>query len=64
MLKEIIELIDQGTYGGKAFTITLDNKGEVMDYNPDFDLPADVKAAAEEATNGIMDGSISIDLGE
>jgi hypothetical protein len=35
-----------------------------MDYNPDFDLPADVKAAADEAIQGIVDGSITIDVGE
>lgn len=64
VLDEIVDLIGQGTYGGKAFTITLANEGEVMDYNSDFDLPADVKAAAEEASKGIVDGSITIDVGE
>jgi len=64
VLDEIVDLIGQGTYGGKAFTITLENGGEVMDYNPDYDLPADVKAAAEEAIKGIIDGSITIDVGE
>jgi basic membrane protein A len=64
MLKEIIDLIDQGTYGGKAFVITLENEGQVMEYNPDFDLPADVKTAADEAYKGIVDGSITIDVGE
>jgi basic membrane lipoprotein Med (substrate-binding protein (PBP1-ABC) superfamily) len=64
VLDEIISLMGQGTYGGKAFAITLKNKGQVMDYNPDFDLPADVKAASEEAIEGIVDGSITIDVGE
>ncbi len=64
VLDEIIDLIGQGTYGGKAYTITLANEGEVMDYNPDFDLPAEVKTAAEEATKGIVDGSITISVGE
>jgi hypothetical protein len=64
VLDEIIELIGQGTYGGQAFVITLENKGLLMDYNPDFDMPADVKAAAEEAVKGIVDGSITIDIGE
>jgi basic membrane protein A len=64
VLDEIIDLIGQGTYGGTAYTITLENKGEVMDFNADFDLPADVKAAAEEAIQGIVDGSITIDVGE
>jgi basic membrane protein A len=64
VLDEIVDLIGQGTYGGKAFVVTLENDGLVMDYNSDYDLPADVKAAAEEAVKGIVDGSITIDVGE
>ena len=44
VLDEMLALIKDGTYGGEAYTITLENGGLVMDYNPDFDLPADVKA--------------------
>ena len=62
VLNDIINLIGEGTYGGKAYNITLANKGLVMDYNPDFDLPADVKAAADEAVQGIIDGSITITI--
>jgi basic membrane protein A len=64
VLDEIIELIGQGTYGGQAFVITLENEGLLMDYNSDFEMPADVKAAAEDAVKGIVDGSITIDVGE
>jgi basic membrane lipoprotein Med (substrate-binding protein (PBP1-ABC) superfamily) len=64
VLDEIIKLIGEGTYGGKAYSITLENKGLVMDYNPDFDLPADIKSAAEEAVKGIVDGSINIGVGD
>jgi basic membrane protein A len=64
VLDEIVDLIGQGTYGGQAFVVTLENDGLVMDYNSDYDLPADVKAAAEEAVKGIVDGSITIDVGE
>ena len=63
-LNDIVDLIGEGTYGGKAYNITLENKGQVIEYNPDFDLPADVKAAAEEAIQGIIDGSITIDISE
>jgi basic membrane protein A len=62
VLNDIIDLIGEGTYGGKAYNITLANKGLVMDYNADFDLPADVKAAADEAVQGIVDGSITIPI--
>jgi basic membrane protein A len=63
-LGEMISLIAEGTYGGQAYAITLENGGLVMEYNPDFDLPADVKAVADETVQGIVDGSITINLGE
>jgi basic membrane protein A len=60
VLDEIIALIQEGTYGGTAYTITLENGGLVMDYNSGYDLPEDVKAAADAAVQGIIDGSIEI----
>jgi basic membrane protein A len=60
VLDEIISLIQEGTYGGKAYTITLENGGIVMDYNSGYDLPEDVKASADAAVQGIIDGSIEI----
>ncbi len=60
VLNDIIDLIDEGTYGGKAYVITLENKGLVIEYNDAFDLPADVKTAADDAANGIIDGSVTI----
>ena len=62
VLNDIIDLINEGTYGGKAYTITLENKGLVVEYNSNFDLPADVKTAAEEADQGIVDGAITVEL--
>jgi basic membrane protein A len=64
VLDDIIDLIGEGTYGGKAYNITLANEGQIIEFNPDFDLPADVKTAAEEAIQGIVDGSVTIDIGE
>jgi basic membrane protein A len=64
MLKEIVDQRAQGVYGGKAFVINLKNEGQVMEYNPDFDLPADVKQLAEDTVQGIKDGSITVPLGE
>jgi basic membrane lipoprotein Med (substrate-binding protein (PBP1-ABC) superfamily) len=64
MLKEIIDQRAQGVYGGTAYVINLENGGEVMEYNPDFDLPADVKQLAEDTIQGIKDGSITIPIGE
>jgi basic membrane protein A len=64
VLNDIIDQMAEEVYGGKAYVITLENEGEVMEYNPDFDLPADVKQLAEETTQGIIDGSITIPIGE
>jgi len=60
VLHEIMANIENGVYGGEAYTITLANAGLVMDYNSAYDLPADVKAAADAAAAGIIDGSIVI----
>jgi basic membrane lipoprotein Med (substrate-binding protein (PBP1-ABC) superfamily) len=58
VLKEIIGLVQSGTYGGKAFKATLANKGLVIEFNPAFKLPDDVKKAAEDAIAGISSGAI------
>jgi simple sugar transport system substrate-binding protein len=59
-LEDMFNQISQGTMGGTAYNITLANKGLVMEYNPDFDLPADVKDAAEETAQDIVDGTIVV----
>jgi len=64
VLNDIIAQIDEGIYGGKAYVITLANDGLVMEYNPDFDLPAEVKDAAESTVQGIIDGDISTGVGQ
>jgi basic membrane lipoprotein Med (substrate-binding protein (PBP1-ABC) superfamily) len=60
VILEIIELTNQGTLGGQSFEITLENGGLYMEYNPDYDLPADVRALADETVQGIIDGSINV----
>jgi basic membrane protein A len=60
VLDDMLALIKTGTYGGEAYTITLANGGLVMDYNSAYVLPDDVKAAADAAVQGIIDGSIVI----
>ena len=64
VLNDIIDQIDEGIYGGKAYVITLANDGLVMDYNPDFDLPAEVKDAADSTVQGLIDGDISTGVGQ
>lgn len=62
ILKEIVDLRSEGTLGGTSFVANLANGGQVMAFNPSFDLPDDVRAAAEAAIQGIIDGTITIDL--
>jgi basic membrane protein A len=61
-LREMLSLIKAGTLGGKTFSANLANGGEVIEFNPDYALSADAKAAAEAAIAGIKDGSIKISL--
>ena len=58
VIKDMIALHNEGTYGGKAYSLTLDNGGLKIVFNPGVQVPADVKAAAEKAIAGIKDGSI------
>jgi basic membrane protein A len=60
ILKEMVTMIADGTYGGQSFSLTLENGGLEIEYNEDFALPDDAKTLAEEAIQGIMDGSITI----
>lgn len=64
VLNTIIENVKKGELGGTSFELTLENGGLVMDYNPDYALPADVKAAADAAAAGIAAGTLSVFGGE
>ena len=60
VLKEIIGLIQSGTLGGTAYALNLANKGLVMEFNPDYPLPAEVKTLADQTVAGIADGTIVV----
>jgi basic membrane protein A len=62
ILKEIIDLHMAGTLGGQSFEINLENDGEVIEFNPELEIPAEVEQAAQETIQGIIDGSITINL--
>jgi basic membrane protein A len=59
ILEDIIKKVQDGTLGGEIYEITLENEGLVIEYNDAYDLPGDVKDKADEAIDGIKDGSIS-----
>ena len=60
VLREIIAKVKAGTLGGESFALTLANDGLVIEYNPDYALPEEVRAKADAAEAGIIDGSIVI----
>ncbi len=63
VLRDMIDLIQQGTLGGEAYVIDLANGGEEIAFNPGFDLPADVKQLGQDTIQGIIDGSIVVPAG-
>ncbi len=62
ILNEILTLIKGGTLGGQSFVISLANDGEIIEFNPDYEIPEDVKTLADSTVQGIIDGSITIEL--
>lgn len=62
IVNEMISLIKSGTLGGQSFQATLENGGEVIEFNPDSAALAEAEALAEQTIQGIIDGSITITL--
>lgn len=58
IIKDIIDSASKGVLGGKAYTLTFKNNGLVLKYNDAIEVPDEVKAAAEAAIQGIMNGEI------
>lgn len=63
ILEQIITDMEAGTLGGRSYSADLANGGLVIEYNPDYPLPADVRAQADEVIAGIVDGSIQVAVG-
>jgi basic membrane lipoprotein Med (substrate-binding protein (PBP1-ABC) superfamily) len=60
ILEQIFASIAGAKLGGEKFTLTLGNGGEVIQFNPGYSLPADVKAKADSLIKGISDGTIVV----
>ena len=58
IIKQIMALRAAGTNGGQVIQLTLENGAQTMQYADS--LPAEAKAAADAAVQGIIDGSITI----
>ncbi|MGC9399287.1 MAG: BMP family protein [Anaerolineae bacterium] len=61
VILEMISLIKEGTLGGQAFEITLENEGLYIEYNEAFDMPPEVRELAEETVQGIISGDIVVE---
>ncbi len=65
VLEEIISLMDEGTLGGQAFTIDLENGGLAMEISESYaggdeDAIAELQAQVDELIEGIVAGDIVI----
>lgn len=59
VLRDMIRSEQAGVLGGKGYTLTFKNGGLMLKWNDAVDVPAEIKQAAEDAIQGIMDGSIN-----
>ena len=59
VLTDMIAKIQAGELGGTAYVLTLENGGLKVVFNDGYATPDDVKTAAEEAIQGVIDGSIT-----
>lgn len=60
IVKQMIENRKNGKLGGEAFVLDLKNSGLKIVYNSGYQLPDDVKKAAEAAIEGIKAGTIKV----
>ncbi len=63
ILQQIITDMEAGTLGGRTYTADLANGGLVIEYNPDYPLPDEVRQRGDEVIAGIVDGSIQVPAG-
>jgi basic membrane protein A len=59
VIKDMIALNKAGTYGDKTYVLTLENGGLKIVFNDQAPVPDEVKAAADAAIKGVIDGSIN-----
>jgi len=60
MLKDILAKRKAGVLGGVAYTLTLENGGLKVAYNPAYKLGAAAKKAGDDAIAGIKKGAIKV----
>jgi basic membrane lipoprotein Med (substrate-binding protein (PBP1-ABC) superfamily) len=60
MLRKLIADHKNGKLGGETYILQLNNDGLKISFNPGYQLPDDVKKAADEAIEGIKSGKITV----
>ena len=63
VLDDLVRDIQGGSMGGSAYIIDFANGGLVIEHNDAYDLPADARAAIDNAVAGFTDGSLSTGVG-
>ncbi len=58
ILNDIIDLVQGGTLGGEIYEINLENGGLVIEYNPAFNLPAEVLEGVDATIAEIIAGAV------
>ena len=58
-LRQIVADIELRVLGGETYTLTLADGGIIIEYNPGYQLPTQVRTAADNAANAIAQGSLS-----
>ncbi|HSV86149.1 MAG TPA: BMP family protein [Levilinea sp.] len=58
ILGDIVKSVRAGVMGGKSYTLTFNNEGLRIVFNPGIEVPAEGMAAFEAAIQGIKDGTI------
>ena len=63
-LNPMIDQILEGKLGGEAYSLTLENEGLKIAFNPDFKLPEEVQTEAQNVIDAIVKGDISFEVQE
>ncbi len=60
ILRLVVEDVAAGTVASETFTADLANGGLVIEYNPDYALPAEIRARGDQLTEEIANGTLRV----
>ena len=63
VLADLVHDIQSGQMGGDSYEVNFANGGLVIEYNDAYAIPADARAALDDAVAGLSDGSLSTGVG-